>query len=195
MANVGYENVDVNALSTAVSGDTLFIHGSRVEGGSGNMDSRGVAPAIESMAPCEDSCGSGDGLPSGVSTMCDVTCDLHGRFGGHLCGAGDSAKYGSSCRLCYTDQVAALAAEAELRNMDSVDDAAGKHVIMCDTKRPPAALECDAKCDLKADTVSLGTFSNVKYFFTARCVFFLGAGCAACFLGAKRVLFLLPEGC
>lgn len=151
---MGYENVDLDTIGTALAGDTLFIHGSRIEGGSRNtIDEQVSAETAEAMLPCDASCGSSDGLPNGMSTVCDASCDLNGRFGGHLCGAGDSARYGSSCRLCYTDQVMALAAEAELRKGDS-EDAEGKHVIMCDTMRPPAALQCDDKCALKTDTVS-----------------------------------------
>lgn len=37
---------------------------------------------------------------------------------GILCGAGDSQKYGSFCRLCYTDQKAALQAEAGFRRSE-----------------------------------------------------------------------------
>ena len=146
-------NVDVNTRSTALAEDTLFIHGSRIEGSRRNTDDNVSAETVETMLPCDSSCGSSDGLPDGISTVCDPSCHVDGRFGGHLCGAGDSARYGSSCRLCYTDQVMALAAEADLREWDS-EDAEGKHVIMCDTMRPPAALECDDECALKADTVS-----------------------------------------
>lgn len=118
--------------------------------------------AIASSISCEAACGQvdslvGDRLPAGISTVCDASCDTDNRFAGHLCGAGDSAKFGSSCRACYTDQQAALRAEAELRKFDvSSEDTAeqSKHVIMCDTMRPPSAMDCSAECSAKMDTVS-----------------------------------------
>lgn len=156
IANVGYNNVDAGALSTAVAGDTLFIHGSNVEGGSGSIAvGRLLGAVVEDEAPvsCTDACGDAEGLPAGLSTVCDPSCDLNNRFDGHLCGAGNANKFGSSCRWCYTDQRAALVAEEALRRADG-SDVEPKHVIMCDTLRPPSALDCSSKCALKTDTVS-----------------------------------------
>lgn len=165
IANVGFEYVNADALSNAVAGDTLFIHGSSVEGGSRALSSPRRKLLDEALTPevsCEAACGNadsvvGDNLPTGISTVCDASCDTENRFDGHLCGAGDSTKFGSSCRACYTDQQAALRAEAELRKWDvSSDDTAeqAKHVIMCDTMRPPPAMDCSAECSEKSDTVS-----------------------------------------
>lgn len=153
---MGYNKVDARAVSAAVAGDTLFIHGSSVEGGSGTIKmSRHLSSDLgaERVSQCEAACGSHEaGLPPGLSTVCDPSCDSNGRYASHLCGAGDPNKYGSMCRLCYTDQRAALIAEAELRRGDSPYEEP-KHVIMCGTRRPPNALECTSKCGLKTDTV------------------------------------------
>lgn len=57
------------------------------------------------------------------------------------------------CRLCYTDVAKAREAGGGLP--------AGLHVIMCDTRRPPAAAECDDMCALKKNTVRT---PRVQYF-------------------------------
>lgn len=155
IANVGLNNVDAQALSSAVAGDTLFIHGKSVEGGSSNI--RDVADvdiekAIEPDISCEAACGAEDEASSGMSTVCDASCEMGNRFDGYLCGAGDPLRFGSSCRTCYTDHEAALVAEGELRLEDPFTSEP-RHVIMCDTRRPPEARECSAKCTLKTDTV------------------------------------------
>lgn len=155
IANVGYNNVDATALTTAVAGDTLFIHGSSVEGGSRSIHAgRQLGAVVGSAVSCTSACGThADELPPGMSTVCDASCDEGNRFGGYLCGAGDPDKYGESCRECYTDQQAALVAEKALRHVDSPDTDT-KHVIMCNTKRPPSSMDCSSKCALKTDTVS-----------------------------------------
>ena len=80
--------------------------------------------------------------------MCDPTCAAaDGRFGGYLCGAGNSDRFGAMCRICYTDAAEAREVESRL--------APGLHVVMCDTGRPPAAIECSDECGLKKDTVRL----------------------------------------
>lgn len=101
---------------------------------------------------CNEACGNdaaafASGLAHGTSTVCDPTCTASGsRFGGYLCGAGDSEKFGAMCRVCYTDAAEAREAESKL--------AGGLHVIMCDTGRPPAAaVDCSDECSLKKDTV------------------------------------------
>ena len=163
IANVVFDKVDAGAVGTAVAGDTLFIHGRTVEGG-GRLSSHRKLAAEEASGSetwCEPSCGDADAaaatnLPDGVSTACDASCGVENRFGGYLCGAGDSQKFGGSCRLCYTDQEAALRAEAELRKMDDFyaeGDAEARHVVMCDTMRPPSALGCSSECADKKDTV------------------------------------------
>lgn len=98
---------------------------------------------------CKEACGSdaaASSLVRGTSTVCDPTCTASGsRFDGYLCGAGDSETFGAMCRMCYIDVAEAREAESKL--------AAGLHVIMCDTKRPPAAVECSDMCRLKKNTV------------------------------------------
>lgn len=127
---------------------------------------------------CKTACG-GDEPPLGmldvdegaVSTVCDPSCapgrERGVRFDGYLCGAGDKSRYGRSCRVCYTDPEVAAREEMRLRAVAAEDgvgldgvglDGArseGRHVIMCDTLRPPSALECSPKCDKKVDTVRL----------------------------------------
>lgn len=155
IANVGLNNVDAQALSNAVAGDTLFIHGKSVEGGSRDIRDDAdidIEEAIEPDVSCEATCGTEHEESSGMSTVCDPSCETDNRFAGYLCGAGDPLRFGSSCRTCYTDQEAALVAEGELRLEDPFTSEA-RHVIMCDTRRPPEAMECSAKCTLKTDTV------------------------------------------
>ena len=75
--------------------------------------------------------------------MCDATCGTAGR--GYLCGAGDSVRFGGMCRVCFTDEDVAREAQRKTSG--------GKHVVMCDTMRPPPAAECTHACGLKKDTV------------------------------------------
>lgn len=88
---------------------------------------------------------------------------LH-RVGLHNPGAPE--EYGNHCRLCYNDRDAALRADRDLAEQSKVaaggevlpnvanEGRAGKHVIMCDTKRPPEALDCSSECTQATDTVS-----------------------------------------
>ena len=105
-------------------------------------------PTGENEVECTNACGGiGARFPAGASTVCDATCSEGGRFGGYLCGAGDTVKFGPMCRLCFNDIKEARKAESRL--MD------GKHVIMCDNMRPPAAVDCSNECALETNTVSL----------------------------------------
>lgn len=169
---VGFEHVDHTTVSDAVAGQTLFIHGSRVE--EGNLASlkatkhereQASAPSYRLAgdtetppAACKPACGSANAadLPVGTSTVCDDTCSGESaRFGGFLCGAGDSDKFGSVCRLCYIDVEEARLQEQSLAltRFDHEDEQETSHVIMCDTMRPPEAAECSDKCRRKKDTV------------------------------------------
>lgn len=171
IANVVFETVDAGTVNTAIAGDTLFIHGRSIEGGSASLLARRKLGA-EAPQPdiwCEPSCGNADAitageLPDGVFTACDASCRVGGRFGGYLCGAGDSRKFGGNCRLCYTDQEKALRAEEELRGSGGFSGEGGeaRHVIMCDTMRPPAALACSPECARKKDTVRKTILSEVS---------------------------------
>ena len=148
--------MDKGAVAEAIAGGSLFIHGSMVDEGS-IASSKATATAhrsglekpkeAEELA-CASPCGGvGAGLPIGASTVCDTTCAEGGRFGGYLCGAGNSIKFGAVCRLCFTDVAEARKVENRLKD--------GKHVIMCDTMRPPPAVDCSDECSIKTDTVSI----------------------------------------
>ena len=161
---VGAEHVDNSTVSDAVESHTLFIHGSKIE--SGNMasiraaneqankvSSGASAKPQEVHAADESACSSACGdrnervLVPGTSTVCDKTCAVGGRFGGFLCGAGDREKFGSMCRLCFTDAGEARKAERESVGVGPMgDDAIIKHVIMCDTMQPPALEDCTHEC-------------------------------------------------
>ena len=107
---------------------------------------------------CNAACGGehAAGLPVGTSTVCDDTCaGKSTRFDGFLCGAGDTDRFGSMCRLCFVDGEEARRQEQSLALTRS-DLEGGKeasHVVMCDTMRPPEAAECSDKCGRKKDTV------------------------------------------
>ena len=157
ISNVGYEHVDTQTVSDAIAGETLFIHGSSIE--SGNMASieatslrsrrRSLLARREAeeddLLLCEAACGepSEDVFPAGISTVCDATCGIVDR--GYLCGAGDSARFGAMCRVCFTDEDVAREAQRKTNG--------ARHVVMCDTMRPPPASECSNACGLKKDTV------------------------------------------
>eukprot|EP00904_Undaria_pinnatifida_P002830 jgi/Undpi1/12548/HiC_scaffold_6.g02217.m1 len=117
IANVALEKVDKNTISTAIAGDTLFIHGRSIEGGIRRQKTK--TKKKNRIMNCGGPFSTaGVELPAHVSTVCDASCGIGGRFMGILCGAGDSQKYGSFCRLCYTDQKAALQAEAGFRRSE-----------------------------------------------------------------------------
>ncbi|CAN0456913.1 unnamed protein product [Ascophyllum nodosum] len=188
---VGAEHVDNSTVSDAVESHTLFIHGSKIE--SGNMasiraaneqankvSSGASAKPQEVHAADESACSSACGdrnervLVPGTSTVCDKTCAVGGRFGGFLCGAGDREKFGSMCRLCFTDAGEARKAERESVGVGPMgDDAIIKHVIMCDTMQPPALEDCthecakskNAVCDSSCGTGRYGNFNcNWRYY-------------------------------
>eukprot|EP00903_Cladosiphon_okamuranus_P019226 g17680.t1 len=184
ISNVGYEHVDSRSVSDAVAGETLFIHGSSVD--NGNL---AALKAISASATggsdaslCHKACGSDAAtLVQGTSAVCDPTCTASGsRFDGYLCGAGDSAKFGGMCRLCYTDVAEAREAESKLAD--------GLHVIMCDTKLPPAAADCSDECRLEKDTVcdeACGTGVHGDYNCDWRG---LGPKCRFCFNDVETAL-------
>lgn len=160
ISNVGVAKVSSDAVTDAVAGDTLFIHGSSVSGGS--IDTRReasdhVAEQPEPKLMCESACGKEMlGLPEGMSTVCDATCSVEeARFGGFLCGAGNTRKYGAMCRMCYVDLDVAIQADRKLRvSSDHQGDSGAMHVIMCDTLKPPQVSGCSEECSRRKDTVS-----------------------------------------
>ena len=162
VANVGFFDVTEEAVTSAISRDTLFIHGSSDGGGSiANLGSqkKGKKRSITD-GDCSDACGSSNALqsPSSTSTFCDPSC-LPGwspagpRFGGHNCGANDASKYGEACRICYTDQEVALAADKTHASSGASPFEPIVHVVMCSTGNPPAAADCSDQCRKTADTV------------------------------------------
>ena len=169
---VGLERVDHSTVSNAIAGQTLFIHGSGIDEGNlaslkatkherkqAHASSHGLVKSPENPSPkCNAACGDVTvGLPVGTATVCDDTCaGESARFGGFLCGAGDSDKFGYMCRLCYVDVEEARREEQSLARMrsDINGEHEASHVIMCDTMRPPEAAECSDKCARKKDTVS-----------------------------------------
>ena len=185
---VGAEHVDSSSVSDAVAGNTLFIHGSRVD--DGNIASRKAASELKTKRTevpptgrkrirnrksrkgrhlrfqdegnetahepdCTRSCGpDGDtsGLPEGTSTVCDNRCgnDRAG-FSSFFCGAGNSNKYGSMCRLCFQDEDEARHVQHNLAK-DESDPRHGR-VIMCYSMRPPESEGCTSDCLSKTYTV------------------------------------------
>ena len=156
-----------DTVSDAIAGQTLFIHGSRVDDGSGasiaavSKDKKakkaeaktqrrqrrwrrltGLEVDAEDESTCRAACGreeSRSTLPDGTSTVCDPTCGGEdARFDGFLCGAGDSKVFGDMCRLCYVCPNEARKA-LELLGDDE------RAVIMCDTMEPPPTLEAAVK--------------------------------------------------
>lgn len=119
---------------------------------------------------CTDACGWQDNPTSigGVSSVCDATClredaQASSRFNGYGCGAGDPAKYGEGCRLCYHYVSDALAAEQALASEDTSTAWSDVHVIMCNTKHPPQSTTCSTACDDNRDTVRYsGTVIGVQ---------------------------------
>lgn len=163
-------------MSDAVAGHTLFIQDSKAEDktiGSINIASKqpskglpeafvGHQPLHETVAsePLEGSCSSACGnqdtqglAPLGTSTVCDKTCAIGAPYDDYLCGAGNPEKFGSMCRLCYTDVDEARKVELDLQ-VDSVDgNETKKHVIMCDTMQPPELDDCTDECARSEDAV------------------------------------------
>lgn len=109
---------------------------------------------------CNHACGYGESLfeEGAVLRVCDATCmNVHSwmafRFNGHNCGAGEYLKYGMSCRLCYTDQQAALIADQALTSSNWNSSTSKSHVTMCGTKQPPDSIDCSRACRDNTNTV------------------------------------------
>lgn len=158
ISNVGFLDVTETAVVKAASEGTLFIHGSVNSGGSvANLVAQRQI-RTQTLTDCTSVCGSvgASRLPVEMSAFCDPTCSPKWsaggpRFGGHLCGAGDVSWFGSSCRLCYTDQDAALAADLALASPDA--ESSDLHVVMCSTTKPPADVRCSPGCKKTDDAV------------------------------------------
>ena len=172
IANVGFMDIDRKGIADAVAKGTYFIHGSSTGSGSQKFAHHAAdvlahafvrADTREDQPLCRSACGrppSWGGVDEeGMSHVCDPSCTLGHqgvRFDGYLCGAGDPMTFGEGCRACYTDEGMAREAELLLRSDESQTDSDrhGRHVIMCDTLRPPSSSECSSKCSMKLDTVS-----------------------------------------
>eukprot|EP00903_Cladosiphon_okamuranus_P009984 g9470.t1 len=132
---VGYEHVTHDTVSDAIAGQTLFIHGSRVDDGS-RAFIKSAAAAKQSktkterhwhhLADEEAVVGCGNDCADRKDTVCDASCgsNSHGDYGCNWKGLG------AKCRHCYDDLEAALLA-------DDVAKHHGGRVIMCSTMEPP----------------------------------------------------------
>lgn len=162
ISNIGFFDVSDHHVAKAISQDTLFIHGnSRSSGSAAKALAGGAGGSHHGRSNCTDACSAAhlSKSPAGVSAICDGSCSAEWsssgpRLGGHNCGAGSTSRYGSNCRLCYTDHEDALAADITLA-LSSVDTSVPNvHVIMCDTEDPPPAASCSTACQATPDTVS-----------------------------------------
>ena len=151
MVEIGEEEEDATDL---IAPEALFVR-KRAKG-----THKTPKPVASQSFGCHEDCGSRGKVAEDniLSTVCDNTCvnnhsGIGRRFNGHNCGAGDSSAYGESCRLCYNDRDAALIADQVLaspvENAWTPDD----HVIMCETKLPPEAIDCHRKCADHVNTV------------------------------------------
>ncbi|CAM9163653.1 unnamed protein product, partial [Ectocarpus sp. 8 AP-2014] len=163
ISNVGYFDVSDSHVVDAISQQTLFIHGNTRSGGNVARSIPQVSPPStrsitrDCMGAC-DSAAQQHARTVGVSTFCDDSCSpgwssAGPRFGGHNCGVGAASSYGSTCRLCYTNQEKALAADRSLAWSSSDPLMPDAHVVMCETGQPPPALECSVECQNADDTV------------------------------------------
>lgn len=156
VSTVGVRDKENELLGAEIPSDTLFLR------------RRDNAPekwsnTVEREADgCLPACGSRTVMVEGdvVSTVCDATCvndhpSMGIRFDGHNCGAGDPSKYGESCRLCFKDQRVALLEDIVLAASNGISWASHVHVIMCDTQRPPEAMDCSRICMDGVNTVRI----------------------------------------
>eukprot|EP00903_Cladosiphon_okamuranus_P015305 g14139.t1 len=161
IATEGFHEVTRAAVGMAVSGDTLFIDGISCVGrdtanNAGTLAEDSGAVAVRS---CTSACGLADEhMISDTSTLCDSSClpdwsSTGPRFNGYGCGASDPARFGESCRQCYTSQEAALVEERRLSSAEVMGPTSGVHVVMCSTGNPPPASECSEECMNADDTV------------------------------------------
>lgn len=172
---LGTEHVDTSIVSDAVAGHTLFIQDNKAEDKkiasiktASEQTSKGLPQAFASHQPlretvvpeslepsCLRACGDRgtQGLPLGTSTVCDKTCVIGARYGGFLCGAGNLEKFGSMCRLCYTDVNEALRVERDLQAGSIDGSETNKHVVMCETMQPPELEDCTDECARSEEAV------------------------------------------
>ena len=109
---------------------------------------------------CRHICGySVKHVEEGVaSKVCDATCVkglswMDFRFNGHKCGAGDPSKYGMFCIVCFINQQAAIDADEALSGLNGTSLTSRGHVLMCDIKTPPEAIDCSSDCKGNIHTV------------------------------------------
>ncbi|CAM9352251.1 unnamed protein product, partial [Ectocarpus sp. 13 AM-2016] len=163
ISNVGHFDVSDRHVAEAVSQQTLFIHGHGRSGGNAARPISEISPPSPQIITrdCRSACESAaqpHGRAAGVSTFCDDSCSpawssAGPRFGGHNCVVGTASQDGSMCRLCYTNQEKALAADQGLASSSSDPLTPDAHVVMCETGRPPPALPCSVACQDVDDTV------------------------------------------
>ncbi|CAM9442866.1 unnamed protein product [Ectocarpus sp. 4 AP-2014] len=190
ISNVGFFDVSNRHVEEAISQQTLFIHGNTLSGGnSARLISEIPPPTHNITGDCIGRCdlaAQKHERTAGVSTFCDDSCSpgwssAGPRFGGHNCGVGAASQYGSTCRLCYTNQEDALAADRSLASSSSDPLMRDAHVVMCETGHPPPALRCSVACQNTDDTVcdyrcGSGRYGNLHCNWKG-----LGETCRLCF--------------
>lgn len=138
------------AVSEALKLGNLFFH---------EREEESEDEASTRIKGCKAACEKASGDENSRISVCDSTCLGGGdtftgaRFNGHNCGAGNVAKFGKACRLCYEDQEAAIAADDALATEAADSSTPDAHVIMCSTKRPPEATNCPRECSNDINTV------------------------------------------
>ncbi|CAM9820997.1 unnamed protein product [Ectocarpus fasciculatus] len=163
ISNVGYFDVSDRHVAEAISQQTLFIHGNTLSGGNVErpVSETSPSPTHSIVRDCMSACDSAaqrHERTAGGSTFCDDSCatgwsSAGPRFEGHNCGVGAAAQYGKTCRVCYTNQEIALAADRSLASSSSDPLRPDAHVVMCETGQPPPALRCSVACQNTDDTV------------------------------------------
>lgn len=156
-------------MAQAVSKGTLFIHGNTRSGGNIARSIPDISSQTHSTnRDCMSACDSAT-LPhertASLSMFCDDSCSplwssAGARFGGHNCGVGAASQYGLTCRLCYTNQEEALAADRRLASSSPDPLMPDAHVVMCETGQPPPAMRCSDACRNTDDTVRI--FFNIS---------------------------------
>lgn len=119
---------------------------------------------------CRHICGySVKHVEEGVaSKLCDATCVkglswMDFRFNGYKCGARDPSKYGMFCIVCFTNEQTAIDADGALSGLNGTSLTSLDHVMMCDIKTPPVAIDCSSDCKGNIHTVWILANVMIKF--------------------------------